>query len=61
MGLHFEIVANGRTVNPLIFPAIKRNRLTGADPERFKKQVKRSLEERDREAKVDAAIEGLLN
>jgi murein DD-endopeptidase MepM/ murein hydrolase activator NlpD len=59
--LHFEIVANGRTVNPLTFPAIKRTQLTGADLDRFKKQIKRSLEERDREARVDAAILGMLN
>ncbi len=59
--LHFEIVVNGRTVNPLTFPGIKRAQLTGADLDRFKKQVKRSLEERDREAKVEAAILGMLN
>ena len=59
--LHFEIVANGRTVNPLTFPGIKRAQLTGADLDRFKKQVKRSLDERDREARVDAAILGMLN
>ena len=34
--LHFEIVATGRTVNPLTFPAIKRSQLTGADLDRFK-------------------------
>jgi hypothetical protein len=59
--LHFEIVANGRTVNPLTFPGIKRTQLTGADLDRFKKQVKRSLDERDREARVDAVIQGMLN
>jgi murein DD-endopeptidase MepM/ murein hydrolase activator NlpD len=59
--LHFEIVANGRTVNPLTFAGIKRTQLTGGDLDRFKKQVKRSLDERDREARVDAAILGMLN
>jgi murein DD-endopeptidase MepM/ murein hydrolase activator NlpD len=59
--LHFEIVSGGRTVNPLTFPAIKRTQLTAADLDRFKKQVKRSLEERDREARVDAVIMGMLN
>jgi murein DD-endopeptidase MepM/ murein hydrolase activator NlpD len=59
--LHFEIVSGGRTVNPLTFPAIKRTQLAGADLDRFKKQVKRSLDERDREARVDAAILGMLN
>ena len=59
--LHFEVVATGRTVNPLTVPAIKRTQLAGADLDRFKKQVKRSLEERDPEARVDAAILGMLN
>ena len=59
--LHFEIVANGRTVNPLTFAGIKRSQLTGTDLDRFKKQVRRSLDERDREARVDAAILGMLN
>jgi murein DD-endopeptidase MepM/ murein hydrolase activator NlpD len=59
--LHFEIVANGRTVNPLAFPAIKRAQLAGVDLDRFKKQVKRSLEERDREARVEAALVGVRN
>lgn len=59
--LHFEIVVNGRTVNPLTFPAIKRPHLVGADLDRFKKQVKRARDERDREARVDALIAGMLN
>jgi murein DD-endopeptidase MepM/ murein hydrolase activator NlpD len=59
--LHFEIVANGRTVNPLTFPGIKRAQLAGADLDRFKKQVKRSLDERDCEARVEAVILGMLN
>jgi murein DD-endopeptidase MepM/ murein hydrolase activator NlpD len=59
--LHFEIVANGRTVNPLTFAGIKRTQLTSGDLDRFKKQVKRSLDERDREARVDAVILGMLN
>ncbi|SEP47307.1 Peptidase family M23 [Rhodospirillales bacterium URHD0017] len=59
--LHFEIVASGRTVNPTTFPGIKRTQLTGSDLDRFKKQVKRSLDERDREARVDAVILGMLN
>jgi hypothetical protein len=40
---------------------IKRTQLAGADLERFKKQVKRSPEERDREARDDAVIAGMLN
>ena len=54
-------MVNGRTVNPLAFPGIKRQQLAGADLDRFKKQVKRSLEERDREVKVNAEIAGMPN
>lgn len=59
--LHFEILTAGRAVNPLTFPAIKRTQLTGADLKRFQAQVKRSLDERDREARVDADIAGARN
>jgi murein DD-endopeptidase MepM/ murein hydrolase activator NlpD len=59
--LHFEILANGRAVNPLTFPAVKRTQLAGADLKRFQAQVKRSLEERAREDRVDAEIAGGRN
>ena len=45
----------------MLFLASERTQLAGADLDRFKKQVKRSLEERDREARVDAVIMGMLN
>ena len=45
--LHFEILSNGKAVDPLAYPAIKRAHLHGADLERFRKQVKQRLAERD--------------
>ena len=59
--LHFEVLADGRAVNPSEFPAIKRLQLSGANLERFHKQVEHSIEERDREAKVDAEIAEMRN
>ena len=47
--LHFEILSNGKAVDPLVYPEIKREQLGGADLERFRNQVKRSLAERDLE------------
>ena len=47
--LHFEILSNGKAVDPLAHPEIKREQLRGADLERFRKQVKHVLAERDRE------------
>ena len=47
--LHFEILSNGKAVDPLSYPEIKREQLRGADLERFREQVKRALAERDRE------------
>ena len=48
--LHFEILSNDKAVDPLAYPEIKRAQLRGADLERFRKQVKQALLERDREA-----------
>ena len=59
--LHFEILADGRAVNPLAYPAVKRTQLAGSDLKRFQAQVKRALEERDREARVDAELSGGRN
>ncbi len=50
--LHFEILSNGRAVNPLVQPELKRAQLRGADLERFRKQVKSDLVEREREQAV---------
>ena len=47
--LHFEILSNGKAVDPLAHPEIKREQLGGADLERFLSQVKHALAERDLE------------
>ena len=47
--LHFEILSNGKAVDPLSYPEIKREQLRGADLKRFREQVERALAERDRE------------
>jgi murein DD-endopeptidase MepM/ murein hydrolase activator NlpD len=54
--LHFELQVDGKPVNPVTNPEIKPAPLRGADLERFRKQVTRSLEERERESKVAASI-----
>ena len=59
--LHFEIMVQGRTVDPMTFPGMKRTRLAGADLERFRRAVRHALEEREREARVEAAIADLRN
>ncbi len=50
--LHFEILSSGKAVDPLAYPELKRAQLRGADLERFRKQVKRALADRDRETAV---------
>jgi hypothetical protein len=45
--LHFEILNTGVAVDPLSFPETKRAQLRGADLERFRKQVKQTLAERE--------------
>jgi murein DD-endopeptidase MepM/ murein hydrolase activator NlpD len=47
--LHFELLSNGKPVNPVIHPETKRGQLRGVELERFRKQVAQSLAERDRE------------
>ncbi len=59
--LHFELLVAGRTVNPLAYPLIKRAQLASAELERFRRQVKRALAERDREVAVDADLADLRN
>ncbi|MGD9883504.1 MAG: M23 family metallopeptidase [Reyranella sp.] len=54
--LHFEVQSEGKAVNPTTHPEFKAVSLRGADLERFKKQMARSLEERAREAKVAASL-----
>ena len=44
--LHFEVLSNGRAVDPLTRPELSRAQLRGAELERFRKQVRASLVER---------------
>lgn len=50
--LHFELLSDGKPVNPIIHPETKRAQLRGAEFDRFRKQVSQSVAERDREAAV---------
>jgi murein DD-endopeptidase MepM/ murein hydrolase activator NlpD len=50
--LHFEILTDGRPGNPIGHPATKRAQLSGPDLERFRRQVARELQERERESKA---------
>jgi murein DD-endopeptidase MepM/ murein hydrolase activator NlpD len=54
--LHFELLSDGKPVNPINHPELKAAPLRGADLDRFRKQVARSLEEREREAQVAASV-----
>ena len=49
--LHFELQVDGKPVNAITHPELKRAQLRGPDFDRFRKQVAASLAERDREAK----------
>jgi murein DD-endopeptidase MepM/ murein hydrolase activator NlpD len=53
--VHFEVRFKGRPVNPMVYSALKRTQLRGADLDRFRKQVASEAAERDREAKVASA------
>ena len=50
--LHFELLSDGKPVNPITSPELKAAPLRGLDFERFRKQVAHALEEREREAKA---------
>ncbi len=50
--LHFEVLNDGKAVNPITHPELKTMQLRGPDLDRFRKQVARSMEERARESKV---------
>ncbi len=56
--LHFEILSNGKAIDPLAFPDLKRAQLRGGDLERFRKQVKNALVDRERERAVTLAFGG---
>jgi murein DD-endopeptidase MepM/ murein hydrolase activator NlpD len=53
--LHFEVLDNGKPVNPINHPELKAMQLRGLDMDRFKKQIARSLDERTRESKAASA------
>lgn len=53
--VHFEVRFKGRPVNPMVYSALKRTQLRGADLDHFRKQVARETAERDREAKLASA------
>ena len=53
--LHFELQVDGKPVNPITHPELKRAQLRGADLERFRKQVAGSRAERDLET-MSAAV-----
>jgi murein DD-endopeptidase MepM/ murein hydrolase activator NlpD len=53
--LHFEVLSDGKPVNPITHPELKAVQLRGVDLDHFRKQVARSLEERTREIKAAAA------
>lgn len=54
--LHFELLAEGKPVNPITHPDLKRAQLRGPDLEKFRKQVAESTAERDREAKAVVSV-----
>ena len=53
--LHFELLSDGKPVNPINHPETKRGVLRGPDLDRLRKQVTLSLAERDRETAVEQA------
>lgn len=56
--LHFELQVDGKPVNPITHPELKRAQLRGPDFDRFRKQVAASTAERDLEVKAAAASVG---
>ena len=53
--LHFELLSDGKPVNPINHPETKRGMLRGPDLDRLRKQVTQSLAERDRETAAEKA------
>ena len=54
--LHFELLSDGKPVNPINHPETKRGLLRGPDLDRLRRQVAQSQAERDREAAVEASF-----
>jgi murein DD-endopeptidase MepM/ murein hydrolase activator NlpD len=59
--LHFEILTNGKAVDPLTSSEIKHDQLRGADLERFRNQVKRARAVREREMNTALVFERRLD
>lgn len=53
--LHFELLSDGKPVNPINHPETKRTVLRGPDLDRLRKQVTLAMAERDREAAAEKA------
>ena len=53
--LHFELLIDGKPVNPITHPEVKRSQMRSPEFERFRKQVAQSLAERDRETALAAS------
>ncbi|NQW53552.1 MAG: M23 family metallopeptidase [Rhodospirillales bacterium] len=56
--LHFELQVDGKPVNPITHPELKRAQLRGPDLDRFRKQVIASRVERELEARPAAVSVG---
>lgn len=56
--LHFELQVDGKPVNPISHPELKRAQLRGPDLDRFRKQVAASLVERELESRPAAVSVG---
>jgi murein DD-endopeptidase MepM/ murein hydrolase activator NlpD len=56
--LHFELLSDGKPVNPMNHPAAKHAQLRGPDLERFRAQTKRALREREHEDKPVLSARG---
>lgn len=54
--LHFELLNDGKAVNPINHPETKRTTLRGPDFDRLRKQVAQAQAEREREAAAEMAI-----
>ncbi len=54
--LHFELLSDGKPVNPINHPETRRGVLRGPDLDRLRKQVTQAMAERDREAAVEKAV-----
>lgn len=52
--LHYELLATGRPVDPASHPSTRRDQLTGADLDRLRKSIARSLAQREHARHLEA-------